>query len=163
VRLENKKLKGKQFAYVGANIRLTEKAVVPRNTRKVIRRKPPAHGAVSSRKVVSVVIILRREDVKIKEKSEMGEKKMTDEEIVKALECCGELDNCFDCQIMGEMKRRNFICREVVLDLIHRLQDENEQLKCNSYTTSWKGKFFEAKKEIERLTEELKYYRGELL
>jgi chromosome segregation ATPase len=57
----------------------------------------------------------------------MEEKKLTDEEIVKALECCGELDNCFDCPIMVEMKRRNFICREVVLDLIHRLQAQNAE------------------------------------
>lgn len=30
-----------------------------------------------------------------------------------------------------------------------------DDLKCNSYKTSWKAKFFKAKAEIERLTEEL--------
>jgi hypothetical protein len=41
-----------------------------------------------------------------------------------------------------------------ILDLIHRLQDENERLKSTKYRASWKAKFFKAQAEIERLTEE---------
>ena len=81
------------------------------------------------------------------------EKKLTDEEIVKALECCTDEENvnCEDCPLVKEPCA---IIRKYALDLIQRLQSENEHLKCNSYTTSWKGNFFEAKKEFERLTEE---------
>ena len=78
------------------------------------------------------------------------EKKLTDEEIIKALECCGNRDNCFDCPIMGEMKRRNCICREIVLDLIHRLQTLNKWLldRCKIKD----GDIADQKAEIERLT-----------
>lgn len=67
---------------------------------------------------------------------EMNEKKMTDEEIIKALEVCSKEKYCGICAV------RHF-CEEIklgALDLINR-----------------------QKAEIERLTEELKYYRGELL
>ncbi len=62
----------------------------------------------------------------------MEEKKLTDEEIVKALGCCMSSGTCLDCP-------RNVItctvldCRdglyENALDLIHRLQDENKRMK----------------------------------
>lgn len=83
----------------------------------------------------------------------MEEKKLTDEEIVKALECCTDEENV-DCENCPLVKEPCAIIRKYALDFIHRLQAENEQLKCNSYRTSWKAKFLEAKKEIERLTEE---------
>lgn len=35
-----------------------------------------------------------------------------------------------------------------------------DDLKCNSYKTSWKAKFFKAEAEIERLTEERNEYKG---
>lgn len=96
---------------------------------------------------------------------------MTDEEIVKAVKfCLKDKAGCDKCKVYNKntpmLRERFIICEKLiksVYDLIHRLQNENEQLKCDSYRTSWKAKFLEAKKEIERLTEELKYYRGELL
>ena len=94
----------------------------------------------------------------------MEEKKLTDEEIVKALEFCAKDSSCLwdsKCPLRNDKDCHVTLSREA-LDLIHRLQGENKQLKCDSYRTSWKAKFLEAKKEIERLTEELKYYRGEL-
>ena len=87
----------------------------------------------------------------------MKEKKLTDEEIVKALEHCLNGDyktKCKDCPYDNSENYCQAMDRDV-LDLIHRLQAENEQLKCDTYKTSWKSKFLEAKKEIERLTEEL--------
>ena len=122
----------------------------------------------------------------------MNEKKLTDEEIIKAyFEDCNE-DFCHTCPL-GETD-----CCAEILDLIHRLQSENKELRTesdrmvaehlafvelakkaddqqkaeiaelkaqcskSSYRDSWKNKFFKAQEEIERLTEELKYYRGEL-
>ena len=59
----------------------------------------------------------------------MEEKKVTDEEIVKALECCSknnpDCDNC-PCSVGG-----GSLCRQPeqqALDIIHRLQDENKRL-----------------------------------
>lgn len=78
----------------------------------------------------------------------MEEKKLTDEEIVKALEC-----------MANSLSGTSGYTVDIIpyaIDLIQRLQGENKQLKCDSYRTSWKAKFLEAKKEIERLTEERK-------
>lgn len=90
----------------------------------------------------------------------MEEKKLTDEEIVTALECCIKgvtVSNCAECPLdMIEEDCCYYtptLIDRYALDLIHRLQSENKQLKCDSYRTSWKAKFLEAKKEIERLTE----------
>lgn len=159
----------------------------------------------------------------------MNEKKLTDEEVIEALECCSKSWDCNNCKRNKENNNR-FICSENLLkdclDLIHRLQAENEQLKDekeeirlfnlsmqngevdmriesemaksfynsiiqifeqngakNFFTTTVdiegkKGRYAftiekvggqtvseklaEQKAEIERLTEELKYYRGEL-
>lgn len=114
------------------------------------------------------------------EKKEIKEKKLTDEEIVKALKFAiaqGEPDGIGFWN--SDMKWCGFSMRDV-LDLINRLK---EQCSKSSYKDSWKNKFFKAQeeieylkqhadqfladyqkaqKEIERLTEELKYYRGEL-
>lgn len=53
--------------------------------------------------------------------------------------------------------------KQRLLDLFHRLQDENKDLKemCSksSYKDSWKNKFFKAQEEIERLTEENGYLK----
>ena len=83
-------------------------------------------------------------------------KKLTDEEIIKAyFEDCNE-DFCHTCPLS-----ETDCCAEI-LDLIHRLQGENKQLKCDRYRKSWKAKFLEAKKEIERLTEERDMYADDL-
>ena len=60
----------------------------------------------------------------------MEEKKLTDEEIVKALECCAVGRKCGECPycikkidcLLGQRAEVDW------LDLIHRLQDENERL-----------------------------------
>lgn len=62
----------------------------------------------------------------------MEEKKLTDEEIVKAFSNCADHNDCCECPLWEEMKRRNCVCREIVLGVIHRLQSENELLK-NDY------------------------------
>ena len=49
------------------------------------------------------------------------------------------------------------------MEKLPKTRNKMDVPKIDTYRTSWKAKFFEAKKEIERLTEELKYYRGELL
>ena len=58
----------------------------------------------------------------------MEEKKLTDDEIVKALECCEDDENvnCEDCPLVRESCA---VIRKYALDLIHRLQSENERLK----------------------------------
>lgn len=60
----------------------------------------------------------------------MEEKKLTDEDIIKALECCSETTACDKCpyfisKIDCVSKQRS---EKDYLDLIHRLQDENERL-----------------------------------
>lgn len=78
----------------------------------------------------------------------MEEKKLTDEEIVRIFEHCANNNDCEKCscfytedKITGRFCHFETMDIDIkLLDLIHRLQAENE-----------------------RLTEELKYYRGELL
>lgn len=104
---------------------------------------------------------------KCREEDLAEEKKMTDDTeidvgmIVKALE---NASNGFGCGIVGNLY-------ELTLDLIQRLQSENERLSLIASVLD-KGVAVEIvnmqetidtqKAEIERLTEELKYYRGEL-
>lgn len=57
---------------------------------------------------------------------------LSDNEIIKALECCGKDNGMNDCKICPNFK--NFLaCKEklskLALDLINHLQAENEQLK----------------------------------
>ena len=82
----------------------------------------------------------------------MEEKKLTDEEIVKALECCSNGcrgNSCFGSKIDGIIECTNILSKNA-LDLIHRLQDEKKELEnlCNKT-------YDDLTKEIERLTEEL--------
>ena len=77
------------------------------------------------------------------------EKKLTDEQIINALKVVKKETLAYEYD--KEQRRFEYVTGKEILDLIHRLQDENERLKCNSYTTSWKGKFFEAKKEIDNM------------
>lgn len=86
----------------------------------------------------------------------MKEKKLTDEEIVKALECCSSGQTgeaCKKCPLRGICVCNSNAIEVYALDLIHRLQSEIETLKSNKFA-SWKVKFFKAQEEIERLTEE---------
>lgn len=68
----------------------------------------------------------------------MEEKKLTDEEVIEALECCSKSWDCNNCKYDKENNNR-FICSENLLkdclDLIRRLQAENERL-----TSLWDGK-----------------------
>ena len=89
------------------------------------------------------------------------EKKLTDEEIVKALECCTDEENvnCEDCPLVKEPCA---IIRKYALDLIHRLQSKKKlaERASESYKTIMEGQnkmIDEQKAEIERLTEEKAY------
>lgn len=68
----------------------------------------------------------------------MEEKKLTDEEIIKDIERSTGMPSYW---------------KKIVLDLIHRLQAENEELKSPKFA-SWKIKFFNAQEEIKRLKDE---------
>jgi hypothetical protein len=56
------------------------------------------------------------------------EKKLTDEDIVKALENCKNLKGCCFCTMWEEARKGNH-CRDLSIDLIRRLQRENADLK----------------------------------
>ena len=95
----------------------------------------------------------------------MNEKKPTDEDVVKALECCSKSWDCNNCKRDKENNNR-FICSENLmkdcLDLIHRLQAENEELREKLIdeqfaVDKWMEENTEQKTEIERLTEENEY------
>lgn len=86
----------------------------------------------------------------------MEEKKLADEEIIKALEDCyreytdmnrHSCDTCPYREVEPCGKAQMTDC----LDLIKRLQAENETLKSKKFGM-WKVKFFKAQEEIERLT-----------
>ena len=80
----------------------------------------------------------------------MEEKKLTDEEIVKALKNCKK-DNCIDCPYLIDEHNCNAnTLLSNILDLIHRLQSENETLKSKKFA-NWKLKFFKAQEELEKL------------
>ena len=54
---------------------------------------------------------------------------------------------------------------QAVKDLISHLQGlkrENEQLKCDTYRTSWKSKFLEVKKENDKQKKYIEYLRCKL-
>ena len=57
----------------------------------------------------------------------MTDKKFTDEEIIKALECCAN-GKCRECPLFKEDCGDDIICKNA-LDLITHLQEENETLK----------------------------------
>ena len=66
----------------------------------------------------------------------MEEKKLTDEEIVKALECCANGGSQKDCELcpIGIIKcsEQENLMPQLALDLIHRLQSENKELRTES-------------------------------
>lgn len=94
----------------------------------------------------------------------MPDKKLTDSEIVKALECCckGQLYQCNNCPLKINGYSHCFdTLRKYTLDLINRLQAENERLK-----NCWKadvvrgiitGAKAEAYKEFAERLKQLKY------
>ena len=94
----------------------------------------------------------------------MTDKKLTDEEIKKALVCCEIAydQDCTECPLYpddGEIACRE-VLREEALDLITRQQAENENLKVEnqslrSAANSLKMHYEEAQAEIERLKESL--------
>lgn len=91
---------------------------------------------------------------------------LTDEEIVKALECCGDNDMvCHKCPLIGSDKCH---CLELfALDLIHRLQDERDKLFNHSVDlqeqiNTLRLEKVKQKAEIERLTKERNKYIIEL-
>lgn len=88
----------------------------------------------------------------------MEEKKLTDEEIVKAFEQCAEHDTCWDCPL--RQGRELNTCREIITDLIHRLQREKQTLKSELRKECEEHEEFtqKAKAEIERLTKKVDGY-----
>lgn len=58
---------------------------------------------------------------------------MTDEQIVKALECC-KIGNCDDCPFYGVKEDCEVELPEEALDLINRQKAENERLEDENYT-----------------------------
>ena len=81
------------------------------------------------------------------------EKKLTDEVVVKALEHCSHNRSCEYCYHNDERGSGEIVCRSRLigksLDLIHRLQKENEELKSPKFA-SWKLKFFRLKEEFDK-------------
>ena len=85
---------------------------------------------------------------------------MTDNEIVKMLECCKqEIDIngviCGECKKCPNYEGKTGLCKEdlptVVLDLINRLQAENERLKNAYKQCAWERDIF-----AEDMTQEIK-------
>lgn len=85
----------------------------------------------------------------------MDEMKLTDKKIIKALECMAGITprDCDNCPFMVNKFCSDTALAEVTLDFIQRLQAEKEELKQTKFS-NWKVRFFKAKDEIERLTEE---------
>ncbi len=96
----------------------------------------------------------------------MEEKKLTDEEIVKALEHCGSqhhIKGCKDCPMKGIENCYDEPLTDNALDLIHRLQGDKKELEesCElfkHFNEKHCETISEQKAEIERLTEELVNY-----
>ena len=84
----------------------------------------------------------------------MNDKKLTDSEIKKALECCGR-ESCFGCPYHGKCHQGNPMITDA-LDLITRQQAKIDNLKVEnqslrSAANSLKMHYEEAQAEIERL------------
>ena len=90
----------------------------------------------------------------------MTDKKLTDSEIVKALECCRDIDiKCETCQLWTDSECTK-VLHQATIDLINRLQEENENYsKNNQQMTSDILKLYkeleQAKAENERLKTQL--------
>lgn len=94
----------------------------------------------------------------------MEEKKLTDEEIVKALEHCFHNRSCEYCYHNDENGSGEIVCRSRLmrkaLDLIHRLQSDLET--CSNIEKQEKETNTKLRQEIERLTEERDMYADDL-
>ena len=85
---------------------------------------------------------------------EKDEKKLTDEEIVKALEICSKwskAEDCDKCPLSPIKQCRANNVEEYAVDLIHRLQAEKQKVVQDYYCA--RQTCDEQKAEIERLTE----------
>ena len=69
--------------------------------------------------------------------------KLTDNEIIKALECCTKCNSdCEKCEIKDFCEEQNSEINKAILDLINRLQAENEKLKKSNETFADIGKLY---------------------
>lgn len=87
--------------------------------------------------------------------------KLTNNEIIKALECCGEEDKCKECPYYnkGNFKCLNYKFFKDLLDLINRQQTNNEKLNTqkNVLAMCWKNSL----KELRLFKTENKRLRAE--
>jgi hypothetical protein len=97
----------------------------------------------------------------------MPDKKLTDNEIVKALECCARpLPHCYCDECPAGANGGCAMKTENIIDLINRLQAENEK-KDRAFENLievarlWKEKYNNAKKELFNKTEQLKTAKAE--
>ena len=67
----------------------------------------------------------------------MTDKKLTDEEIIKALECHINAEDCVGCEMFGQCEE--ILLTELVLDLINRQKAEIERLKSELSNTRRKA------------------------
>ena len=77
---------------------------------------------------------------------------MTDNEIIKALECCGKAYSCEKCALITWLDKKRDCIGEILvnaLDLINRLQDEKQALINGQETLQ--NTIVDQKAEIERL------------
>ena len=59
----------------------------------------------------------------------MPDKKLTDSEIVKALECCQNDEDCQNCPLKEFYPYCDDVLSPATIDLINRLQADNERLR----------------------------------
>lgn len=90
---------------------------------------------------------------------------MKDEEIIKALECHINAEDCVSCEMFGQCDE--IILTKLVLDLINRQKSEIEKLR-QAFETAvierhiiQAQKDFECKKAVGKFAKELEYYFGE--
>ena len=82
----------------------------------------------------------------------MPDKKLTDNEIVKALECCRDIDiKCETCQLWTDSECTK-VLHQATIDLINRLQTKNKEL--DEKLVIYKGTIDWQVKEINRLQAE---------
>lgn len=96
----------------------------------------------------------------------MTDKKFTDEEIIKALECHINAEDCVGCEMFGWCDE--IILTELVLDLINRQKAEIEELKnyvnrCKSGKEYWVKCLLEKPNEaIKEFAERLKQHKRKM-
>lgn len=108
----------------------------------------------------------------------MEEKKLTDEEIIKALDICYSASCCpADCPYFNKHGRNLCVEDKALYKDMKRIVQEHaeqkaeiERLKCNTYLTSWKNKFFnelkareKLQKQVDELLEERENMQAEIM